>query len=428
MIDTNRGRATLPAARPSRLPVQHCPVHHHRARRPARGRPACAGPGRSRRPCPRPRPIRQRYQPGGVPGADGRERYNSGDMPLLTHDETGAASVARHGAVALAERPGVTGGHRRRRAPEQPVGLAADAPHPVRAARRGTARSGRGVLHRLADLQGPVRRGRLGQAGRHLHLRRRGPARRRAPGQRQPRQRPPGQGARARPRGRVLGRGPVLLLQPRVRHQRPRPGGVEPAHRRHRRRLDDHPAVRQGLHGAGPGLAVAQVQGGRARGEDHPRADEGGDPRELPQPDLPRARGLRHPGGEPGLLRQERRAAQRVRGGHARRDHPVAVALGPGEEPRQDHRALELRARRHGRAGLAQPGRARAGEVPDLVAGGAIGGRDPRRRPRPHLQPRQGRAGRARHQRGAARHRGRHDHHDRRPRAPEAGRRVPSTR
>ena len=33
-----------------------------------------------------------------------RAPYTSGDMPLLTHDETGAASVAREGAIALAER------------------------------------------------------------------------------------------------------------------------------------------------------------------------------------------------------------------------------------------------------------------------------------------------------------------------------------
>ncbi|HEV7625569.1 MAG TPA: hypothetical protein VGO89_03635, partial [Streptomyces sp.] len=50
--------------------------------------------------------------PAGPPPAGGpqvgpaRGPYRSGDMPLLTHDETGAASVAREGRVALAERPG----------------------------------------------------------------------------------------------------------------------------------------------------------------------------------------------------------------------------------------------------------------------------------------------------------------------------------
>jgi membrane peptidoglycan carboxypeptidase len=44
------------------------------------------------------------------PGAPARAPYQSGDMPLLTHDETGATSMARAGgqgtrSVALAERP-----------------------------------------------------------------------------------------------------------------------------------------------------------------------------------------------------------------------------------------------------------------------------------------------------------------------------------
>ena len=48
----------------------------------------------------------------------------------------------------------------------------------------------------------------------------------------------------------------VVLLQPRLRHHRHRAGGVEPAHRRRRRRFDDHPAVREGLHRAGRRLAA----------------------------------------------------------------------------------------------------------------------------------------------------------------------------
>ena len=42
-----------------------------------------------------------------------------------------------------------------------------------------------------------------------------------------------------------------------------------------------------------------------------------------------------------------------VRGRDARRHHPVAVAVGPGEEPGEVHRAVELRPRRHGGPGLA---------------------------------------------------------------------------
>jgi membrane peptidoglycan carboxypeptidase len=64
-------------------------------------------PGARRGPAgpPTPPPGRvppQRYLP---PGADERAPYRSGDMPLLTHEETGTESVARTRAVALAERP-----------------------------------------------------------------------------------------------------------------------------------------------------------------------------------------------------------------------------------------------------------------------------------------------------------------------------------
>ena len=81
------------------------------------------------------------------------------------------------------------------------------------------------------------------------------------------------------------------------------------AHRRRRRRVDDHPAVRQGLDRPGPGLAVAQVQGGRPLDQDLQGADEGPDPRELPQHRLLRSRCVRHPGRGAGLLRRGRRPA-----------------------------------------------------------------------------------------------------------------------
>ena len=48
-------------------------------------------------------------------------------------------------------------------------------------------------------------------------------------------------------------------------------------------------------------------------------------------------------------------------GGAARRADPVAVAVGPRDRPGQGRAAVELRPRRHGRAGLAPPRRARRG-------------------------------------------------------------------
>jgi membrane peptidoglycan carboxypeptidase len=68
----------------------------------------------------------QRYRPEGAPAGsgEGRAPYQSGDMPLLTHDETGAASVAREGAVALAQRSANGPESRRARSsatPKKPV-------------------------------------------------------------------------------------------------------------------------------------------------------------------------------------------------------------------------------------------------------------------------------------------------------------------
>jgi membrane peptidoglycan carboxypeptidase len=82
---------------------------------PRRGHP---GPPQTtgRRPAP---PARQRPEPPAGPRPrGGRGPLPAGDVPLLTHDETGAAAVARAQGVALAERPppaapgGGTGGPR----------------------------------------------------------------------------------------------------------------------------------------------------------------------------------------------------------------------------------------------------------------------------------------------------------------------------
>ncbi|WP_300011970.1 transglycosylase domain-containing protein [Pseudonocardia sp.] len=63
----------------------------------------------------------QRHQPSPPPGPEDRGPYQSGDMPLLTHEETGTESVARTRAVALAERP--PPGARAGRAPGSPTSV-----------------------------------------------------------------------------------------------------------------------------------------------------------------------------------------------------------------------------------------------------------------------------------------------------------------
>ena len=98
---------------------------------------------------------------------------------------------------------------------------------------------------------------------------------------------------------------------PGLRPGRHRARGLQPAHRRCRRRLHDHAAVREGLHRPGPGLTVAQVQGDHPLDQDLQGADEGPDPRELPQHRLLRPRRLRHPGRGAGVLPQGRRPARR---------------------------------------------------------------------------------------------------------------------
>jgi membrane peptidoglycan carboxypeptidase len=80
----------------------------------------------------------QRYRPEGAPAGPGQQRppYQSGDMPLLTHDESGAVSVARANAanVAVAERTTEISDGRRSRA--QPSGRRKKPVTPWRRVRR----------------------------------------------------------------------------------------------------------------------------------------------------------------------------------------------------------------------------------------------------------------------------------------------------
>ncbi|MCO5580540.1 hypothetical protein L7F22_034408 [Adiantum nelumboides] len=307
---------------------------------------------------------------------------------------------------------------RRRARARAEEGMAADAPLGLDRARRPRARPDPGVRDRLGGLHRAPRRGHRRVPGRQLHVRGRIAAGDRATGQRQPDQRDAGPGPATGAAGRALGGGPLVLLQPRLRHQRYRPRGVEPAQRRHRRRLDDHPAVHQGDDGAGPVLAVPQVPGGRARREDLQGVHEAADPGELPQRDLPGSRVVRHPGGQPGLLRQERAGPQRLRGRHDRGTDPVPVAVGPGEEPGPLHPALELRPRRDGRAGLAEPRRPGEADLPAVEGGLQDRGGHPRGRPRTRLQPGARRAREARDHRPGDQHPGPDRQHHDRPEGP----------
>ena len=361
----------------------------------------------------------------GVPGRAGRtprtsrRRRPPGRRAPARRVRPAAGSAARSQRSPGRRRAPPSGRLRRRRPPlAAPPGVDLGG-----AARPGAAHAGGGVPRRLGDVRRALGEPDHGHAGRDVQVRGRLRAGHHPAGQRQPLDRHAEPGARARPARRALGRGPVLLLQPRLRSDRYRPGAVEPGHRRGRRRLDHHPAVREGLHRAGLRVAVAQVQGDRPRRQDLPGADQGPDPRELPERHLPRPRRLRHPGGQPGLLRQGRQGPLGRRGRDARRHDPVAVAVGPGEEPREVDRAVELRPRRHGRPGLAAGRGPRPGEVPRVPAGGAAGRRDPGRRGRPRLQARDGRARSPRDHRPGDQHRGSDDRPDDRLEAPGAGRR-----
>ena len=197
------------------------------------------------------------------------------------------------------------------------------------------------------------------QPGRAALLRQRRPAHPPRPRAGQPHEGADPGRAGARARGRARRRGPQLLLEPRLRPDRHRARRVEPV------RGGDgggstitQQYVKNTLVGDEPSLwrkykeLIVSVKVSQENTKDQILGD-------YLNAHLLRPRRLRHPGGEPGLLRQERAGPHGRRGRRARRRDPVAVALGPGREPRPRRGALELRPRRHGRPGLAHPARAR---------------------------------------------------------------------
>ena len=164
-------------------------------------------------------------------------------------------------------------------------------------------------------------------------------------------------------------------------------------------RVDDHPAVRQDPLPHQRAELPAQDQGSRRLAQDPERAEQGRDPRGLPQHHLLRSRRVRRAGGGAGVLRQGRRAAHPARERGARHRPQQPVALRPRRwqgGPRGPQGALHLRARGdgrhrgdHRRAG--REGHQAAAEVPRHR------GAEPVRRPaRPHALAGQARAARHR--------------------------------
>ena len=187
-------------------------------------------------------------------------------------------------------------------------------------------------------------------------------------GEPEPHQRHPRPGARARPAGGARGRGPLVLREQRHLAHGHRPRVLEQPHGRlDPGRLDDHPAVREErLPDAGAHLH-AQGQGVLHRGQARPARRQGQDPRGLPQHHLLRPRRLRHPDRVAGLLRQGRRASSPSR---RARCSPRSSGRPAGYDPpttRTRCRPVRLRARRHGRQGLARRVRAaRSCQVPEV--------------------------------------------------------------
>ncbi len=298
-----------------------------------------------------------------------------------------------------------------------------DPPRAARARRQCISRPRAGLRRGVRRLPRPHAGRRGEQPGRAALLRRRRPAHPARARAGQPHEGADPGRAGARARGRARRRGPQLLLEPRLRPDRHRAGRVEPDPRRRRRRLHDHPAVRQEHPRRRRALAVAQVQGTDRLGQGLPGEHQGPDPRRLPQRHLLRPRRLRHPGGEPGLLRQERAGPDGRRGRGPRRRDPVAVALGPGREPGPGRGALEVRPRRHGLPGLAHPGTARRPTLPDRRRPHPATRRRARGRRRAHRLGGDRRAGRPRHHRAGRRPARAAHHHDDRPDPATAGRR-----
>ena len=199
-------------------------------------------------------------------------------------------------------------------------------------------------------------------------------------------------------RGRRRGE-PDLLDRPGHRPQgHPARGVLQRPRQRPPGRVDDHPAVRQDPLPHQRAELPAQDQGSHRLAQDPERAEQGRDPRGLPQHHLLRSRRVRRPGGGAGVLRQGRRGAHpaRERGARHRPQQPVALrprrrqggARGPQGALRLRPRGDGRHRRDHRRAG--REGRQAAAQVP------RDRGAEPVRRPaRPHALA--GQAGAARH-------------------------------
>ena len=229
-------------------------------------------------------------------------------------------AVGATGAVARA------GGGGLRRAPERvhrrPAGAAVADPR------------GRRVTDRDAVRREPHRR--AADAGRAGHAA--GPGRDRGqPVLRARRRRPPGRGSRRRVQ-RARRRHPGRLdADPAVRQDHP--AGEGPAQQRQGRRPG-------GRRAPGAGRLQPQAAGAQVRRHGREAADQGPDPRGLPQPRLLR---------RPGLRRRGRRAATTSgsapppltlpQAAHARRPDPAPGRHRPGALPRGGPRPAQRRAR-----------------------------------------------------------------------------------
>ena len=413
MISTERG-PTRPGGRPA-SPRRRAAARRGPPRQPGARR---AAPPRRAQPPPRPRPDPAPAARAGPPGAGASDagRRRAAAHPRRDRRRLGGPG-ARRGAGRRGRRPRPGGGPAR--APGGRPALdayAAGCGWPLYgAARRGRARAGAGLRHRLDDLR-----------------RCRPPTTPRSP--RWPRSPSPTARTSAVVRPENVNRVKVTLdkvpehvrqavlaaedstfySNPGLRHLRHRAGHLQPAHRRGRRRLDDHPAVREGGHRRARPHAVAQVQGGRARGQDLQGAAEGPDPGELPQLHLLRPRRLRHPGRRQGLLRQERRATSPCPRG---RCWPGIIQAPSSWDPAKNQADSQRRwtfvlDQMVDKKWLDPAERAQQAFPDELAEGAAEAGRGARRRPLPHLQPGPGRAGGPGHHRGPDQHRGpgRDDH------------------
>ena len=126
----------------------------------------------------------------------------------------------------------------------------------------------------------------------------------------EPRVHPAGHDARQLQGRGGRSRGPHVLHQQRHRPQGHHPGGLQQRQgQQHPRCLDDHPAVRQDPLPDAGAVPQAQGQGGLPLAQDPARAEQGRDPRGLPQHDLLRPRGLRPPGSRARPTSTSRRAS-----------------------------------------------------------------------------------------------------------------------